>query len=316
MSSRRDTIAVVGQVARDLVLCVADAPGPGGSATVLERRELLGGKGANQSVALAQLGVPVALVGVVGADEVGDRLLAQARTDGVDVTHVVRRAGATTGLVVDVVDRHGDWRYLEDLPADVSLTEADIAAAAPALLAALGTIVQLQQPSRAALAAARRTHEAGGFVVLEGSPADDERRDELLATADVLRADAKEAGLLVGAELRDTGDVVHAAQELLTRHQLSLVAFGAPDGDVFVWPDGGVAFGHGDAEVVDTTGAGDAATAALVSVLCRGGDPAEAAALAVAAAGATVAHPGGRPDLARERLARVSPVSAWGTAAR
>ena len=32
---------------------------PGGSATARERRELLGGKRANQAVALSQLGVPV-----------------------------------------------------------------------------------------------------------------------------------------------------------------------------------------------------------------------------------------------------------------
>jgi ribokinase len=295
-------VAVVGQVARDLVLRVDDAPAAGDAVPVRQRRELLGGKGANHSVALAQLGVPVALVGVVGADEVGARLLAQAREDGVDVTHVVRRSGATTGLIVDVVDGHGDWRYLEDLPDEVLLTEADIAAAAPVLRAARGTVVQLQQPSGAALAAARCTKEAGGFVVLEGAPPDDERRGELLATADVLRADVKEARLLTGADLRDTADVARAATELLERHGLSLVAFGAPDGDVFVWPAGAVAFGHGDAEVVDTTGAGDALAAAMTSVLYRGGGPAEAAELAVAAAAATVEHAGGRPDLTRERL--------------
>lgn len=41
-------VVVVGQLARDLVLVVGGAPGPGGSAAVRRRRELLGGKGANQ----------------------------------------------------------------------------------------------------------------------------------------------------------------------------------------------------------------------------------------------------------------------------
>lgn len=46
------------------------------------------------------------MIGVVGDDPIGAWLLAQARTDGVDVTPVVRRPDAETGLVVDVVDRH------------------------------------------------------------------------------------------------------------------------------------------------------------------------------------------------------------------
>ena len=57
-----------GQIARDLVLVVDEAPGPGQSASVRERREMLGGKGANQAVALAQLGMrPVLAVAAAGA---------------------------------------------------------------------------------------------------------------------------------------------------------------------------------------------------------------------------------------------------------
>jgi ribokinase len=52
-----------------------------------------------------------------------------------------------------------------------------------------------------------------------------------------------------------------------------------------------------DEKVVDTTGGGDAFTAALTAALLRGAAPEAAARQAVAAAGVTVRHPGGRPDL-------------------
>ena len=71
-------VVVVGQVGRDLVLTVAELPAEGGSADVLGRQELLGGKGANQAVACRQLGAEVALVGVVGTDSAGAEVLAQA----------------------------------------------------------------------------------------------------------------------------------------------------------------------------------------------------------------------------------------------
>lgn len=295
---------VVGQIARDLVLSVDALPGPRESARVRRRREMLGGKGANIAVALAQLGTPVALLGVVGDDHVADVLLAQARSDGIDVDPVVRRAGAQTGLIVDVPDAHGDWHYLEHLPGEVLLTEDDVVSAGGALRAAGCVVVQLQQPPAAAFAAATGAKDAGRLVVLEGAPADDDRRDTLLQTADLLRADAKEARMVTGTDIDDADAAVRAGREIMDRYGIALVAFGFPGGDAFVWSSGSRAVPYLHARVVDTTGAGDALCAALTSVLCRGGNAEEAVELAVAAAAATVEHPGGRPNLTPRRLRR------------
>lgn len=280
-----EKIVAVGQVARDLVLRVDHVPGHHEAVPAAERIEVLGGKGANQAVALAQLGLPVALVGVVGDD---DHVLARARADGVDVTSVVHRAGARTGLIVSLVDEHGRWHYVEHLPPEVLLTEDDVAAAGEVLRAAPAVIVQLQQPPAAALAAVRAAH---GLVVLDGTPRD----DEILAGADVLRADAAEARELTGA--RDADEAVDAGRDLLARHDLTLVALAVDDGDVFVWRDGARVFPHGDERVVDTTGAGDALVATLTATLVRGAQPAVAAERAVAAASTAVRHLGGRPHL-------------------
>jgi ribokinase len=281
----REKVVVVGQVARDLVLSVDHVPGHQEAVPANERIEVLGGKGANQAVALAQLGLPVALVGVVGDD---DHVLARARADGVDVASVIHRTGATTGLITSVVDRLGRWHYVEHLPSEVLLTEEDVATAQEVLGAAPAVIVQLQQPPAAALAAVRASR---GLVVLDGTP----QGEDILAGADVLRADATEARELTGA--RDADEAVRAGRNLLARHDMALVALAVDDGDVFVWRDGARVFPHGDERVVDTTGAGDALVATLTAVLVRGGDPAEAAERAVAAAGVAVGHLGGRPHL-------------------
>jgi ribokinase len=119
-------IVVLGQVGRDLVLRVDELPTTGGSATVRERRELLGGKGANQAVALAQLGVPVALVGVVGDDRAGDEARTQAARDGVDVSAVARRSGTATALLLDLVEVGGRRRLVESVPDGVLLTPDDV----------------------------------------------------------------------------------------------------------------------------------------------------------------------------------------------
>ena len=276
------------------MLSVDAVPDAGSAADVTARREQLGGKGANQAVALAQLGVRPRLVAVAGEDVIGDVLLDQARRDGIDVAAVVRRRGALTGLIAEVLDADGQWRYVQHLPEDVLLTEDDVTAARAVIGGADAVLVQLQQPPAAALAAARIGHDAGRLVVLDGAP--EEQRDELLALADVVRADEQEAELLLDGKA--TAEKARALLEKGPR----LLALGVEDGNLFVWRDGHLRLPLTDDKVVDTTGGGDAFTASLTAALLRGEDPATAARWAVAASGATVGHASGRPDLRTEEL--------------
>ncbi|MGY1684125.1 PfkB family carbohydrate kinase [Geodermatophilus sp. SYSU D00867] len=307
-------VVVLGQAGRDLVLQVGRLPSAGGSAEVLRRIEVLGGKGANQAVALAQMGVPVALVGVVGDD--GDPLLAQARADGVDVSGVRRRPGVPSALLVDVVGRGGARRLLEDVPDGVLLTAGDVAAAADLVAGCQALSLQMQQPGEAVRAALDLVRP-DALVVADGAPADDATRDALLARAAVLRADAAEAALLVGRDLDGVDDVREAALELRAAGPRLVVLSAGADGEVVAWRAGGSRATGGadrpadgvvrvplsDSDPVDPTGGGDAHVAGLVAALLGGAGPAEAARTASAAATLTVRRLGGRPDLSPAALA-------------
>ncbi|MER7283129.1 PfkB family carbohydrate kinase [Dactylosporangium sp. NPDC000244] len=292
-------VTVVGQLARDLVLVLdGGLPEAGTSGAVRERREQLGGKGANQAVALAQLGARPALVAVAGDDPAGDVLLEQARADGIDVSAVVRRPGTATGLIVEVLQEPNRWRYLEHLPEPVLLSAGDVTRADRAFGTAEAVLVQLQQPEEAVLAAARRAANADALVVLDGA-APARARDELLALADVVRADAHEAWLLTGA---DSPQLLEAAAADLVRAGPRVAALAFAEGNVFAWRGPGpnvetLTLPLGDEKLVDTTGAGDALVAALTVALLRGDPVPDAARFAVAASGATVGHPSGRPAL-------------------
>jgi ribokinase len=316
-------VVVLGQVGRDLVLRLAALPDAGGSVPVIGRRELLGGKGANQAVALAQLGVPVALVGVVGDDRAGDEALAQAADDGIDVTTVVRRAGAATALLVDVVEDGGRRRLMEDVPCAVLLTPEDVAAAADQIAAAPCVSLQLQQRGPAVRAALELATD-GAVVVADGAPADAATREAVLARADVVRADTSEAMLLAGRELTGEDDVREAAAELLAAGPRVVVLGAGPTGDLVawragprlgvaaeelevdpVWADGEVLVPLLGGEPVDPTGGGDAYVATMTATLLGGAGPEDAAWAAAAAACCTVAHAGGRPDLSPRALREV-----------
>jgi ribokinase len=313
-------VVVVGQVGRDLVLRVAGLPGPGGSAAAAERHEVLGGKGANQAVALAQLGVPVALVGVVGADRAGEDALAQAVADGIDVAGVRRRGGTATALLLDLVEDGGTRRLVESVPDGVLLTADDVAAAGALVASCALLSVQLQTPGSAVRAALDRVPRTA-LVVTDGAPDDDATRTAVLARADAVRADAAEAALLLGRGLPDLAAVRAAAAELLAAGPRLVSLAAGEDGDLVAWragpppaddtaddprwADGAVLVPHLAEAPVDPTGAGDASVAALAAALLGGAAPEDAAWRAAGAAALTVARAGGRPALSPSALAGV-----------
>ena len=81
-------IVVVGSLNMDLVVEVPTIPLPGETVLGKNFATFPGGKGANQAVAAARLGARVSLIGRVGNDAFGAQLLASAKADGIDVTHV------------------------------------------------------------------------------------------------------------------------------------------------------------------------------------------------------------------------------------
>lgn len=288
------SVVVIGQVGRDLVLRTDGPPSTGDSTVILRREELLGGKGANQAVGLAQLGVPVALVGVVGEDAAGTAVLHQAERDGIDVSGVVRRG--ITALLIDIVGQPAKRMLLEHVPQESLVRSEDLNRAAPVLDAADIVSIQLQQPAQTALAAARRARQRGARVVADGAPPRRIQAD-LLAAVDVFRADATEAALLAGEAVTTVRQARTLAEQLL-RCGPDLVALAVPDvGDLLAWPGGRELFEFADVEVVDPTGAGDAFVAGLVSALREGAEPVQAGRRAAAAARCTVTRLGGRPDL-------------------
>lgn len=294
MTQSGPSVVVVGQVARDLVLLIDEMPGPSGSAEVRQRREMLGGKGGNIAVGLAQLEVPVAVVGVVGNDQVGENLLAQCEREGIDTAAVIRRD--ESALTVDVVTGDGQWRYLQSVPDVARLTPADLRSAAGLLGAADTVVLQLQQPAAAVLAALEQL-SPGARVIMDGVPEDETTRDQILAAANVLRLDAHEAELLAGQQIPDEAVARRVAADLLDRGPDTVFIAVGTDGNLVAWSQDTVLLPLVDTDVVDTTGSGDAFVAGLTWALRRGEDRVRAGQLATAAAGLTVGHPGGRPTL-------------------
>ena len=93
----------VGSINIDLVYRVPTLPEPGETLTAISNEKFLGGKGINQSVAIARAGGVVKHVGAVGED--GAWALSKIEALGVETTHIARLDGATGHAIINVDER-------------------------------------------------------------------------------------------------------------------------------------------------------------------------------------------------------------------
>lgn len=240
-------VVVVGSINADLVLSVARLPAPGETVLAHGQARFPGGKGANQALAAARLGAEVAFVGCVGDDDAGREMCANLRAAGVDVSHVRVTDRASTGAAYISVDERGQNAIVVVPGANAELAPEDVAAAGELIDAAAIVVVQLEIPD-AVVAAVLDT---GAQVLLNAAPARPLPAD-LLDRVSVLVVNEAEAAFVPsefgGALVRTLGA---GGAMWRTPGEQGLVA--APP-----------------AEVVDTTGAGDALVGALAAALARG----------------------------------------------
>ena len=85
-------IVVVGSLNMDLVVKTERMPVPGETVRGQGFQTIPGGKGANQAAAIALLGGPVSMIGRVGADAFGPRLVANLTGKGVNTSHLLQTA--------------------------------------------------------------------------------------------------------------------------------------------------------------------------------------------------------------------------------
>jgi ribokinase len=279
------------------VLSGAPAPGSDRPASIRSRG---GGAGANVAVHLARLGTPVVLAGCVGDDAAGAGLVAELAAAGVQL-RLRTVPGAATGTIVSLVEPDGQRSMLADRGANLELRPDDVPAPRPGgHLHVSGYTLLDEGPRAAGLAALTAAVAAGCTVSVDPASTGPlaeygiERWLADTAAATVLLPNADEARLLTGCT-----DAADAARALAARHEVVAVSLGA---DGALWASGSSVV-HRPAHptvVVDTTGAGDAFAAGLLSawLAARDGgrdvDPAEALDAGLARAAEVVRRPGAR----------------------
>lgn len=278
-----------------MVVVLAGDPAPGSDrpASISTRG---GGAAANVAAHLARLGLRVELAGCVGDDPSAAGLAAELTAAGVRLA-LRTVPGAPTGTVVSLVESDGQRSMLADRGANLELAPGDVPAPAPGGHLYLSGYTLLDpRPRTAGLRALHDAAAAGCTVSVDPASTGPLARygvDRWLADtagATLLLPNAEEARLLTGCS-----DAEDAARALAARYPVVVVKLG-PDGALWASADVLVHRPAHPTTVVDTTGAGDAFAAGLLSSWLRSPEPAPAAALdaGLARAAAVVRQPGAR----------------------
>ena len=224
-----------------------------------------GGKGANQAVAAARLGVPVRMVGRVGRDAFGPVLLHALTAHGVNIQGVAVVPEAS-GVAMIEVDAGGENRITVIPGANGGLGAPDLERLDAALEGAAALLLQLEVPLPAVVEAARMAHARGVSVVLDPAPAQ-VLPAELYPLIDLLTPNASEAGALVGFPVVTEQDAERAAQELRSRGVAEVLIKRGGQGVLWVGAGPVQSMPAYRVEAVDTVAAGDAFNGGLAAAL-------------------------------------------------
>jgi ribokinase len=267
-------ILVVGSLNMDQVVRVTRVPTLGETLLGAGSLKLVpGGKGANQAVAIARLGAPVAMAGRVGKDPFGERLLNALQADRVDTGLIAVDQEEASGVAFIFLDPDGNNAIVVAPGANmrVGLDHAQTPAILAAIAQARALVLQLEIPLDTVVSLTAAAHNGGVPVILNLAPA------QLLPKAtlqqlEVLIVNETEASLLSGQRVASLDDARIAAAVLLeqgiTRVAITLgsqgailaAARGTGRANIIYQPAPGV-------QVVDTTAAGDCFAAALTVAL-------------------------------------------------
>jgi ribokinase len=300
--SKNHPLVVFGSINIDLVARLHHFPAPGETLHALGADLGLGGKGANQAVAIAKLGGDVVLMGRTGDDMFADHACASLRRRGVAPDGLFRSPGDMTGLAMICTNETGENTIVVAGGANLAMDGADVARLTPLLAPGAIVLMQCEIPMDTILAAARHIRGAGATLILDPAPVPDGGLpDELFHLASLMTPNETETERLTGLRPHDLDSARAAAGRLHDRGlRRAIVKLGArgvlySDDSGRIPIQGFVPPFH--VATIDSVAAGDCFNGGLAVALSRGMDLAHATRFA-AACGALATTRKGAADAA------------------
>ena len=267
-------ILVVSSANMDFVMRVGEIPTAGRS--MIESRTyryVPGGKGANSALAFSRLGADCVFCTRLGQDANGEVLKSLYDGAGIDTRYIVNDKDHPTGLAVIMVEDEGANHIIVYPGANEAVCRADVEAALDCNPDAV--FMQLEIGERAILDAAAMAAERSIPVFVDAGPARADFPLAAMAGMTLLSPNESETEIFTGIKPDTEERCIAAAQKLAAMGNAKYIVIKLGGRGAFVWDTvsaRGELIPSYAAEVVDTTAAGDAFTAALTLEYLRSGN--------------------------------------------
>ncbi len=261
-------VVVVGSYNVGLTVVAPALPAPG--QTVLGHTFDMGpgGKGSNQAIGARRLGADVTLVVKLGRDPFAQAAFELFDREGLLGPGILEASGHT-GVGLILVDDDGRNMIAVAPGANGQLVPDDLDGMPELFDGASHLICQLECSPELFAGAAERARAAGATTILNPAPAVP-LSEPVLALVDILTPNQTELAALSGVAAGDDREIEVAARSLQARGVGEVVVTLGERGVLRVMPDGIQTQPARSVSARDTTGAGDAFNAGLVTGLSTG----------------------------------------------
>ena len=267
-------ICVIGSLNMDLVVNVDEMPKKGQTLIGENFKEVPGGKGANQAVAIAKLGGDVSMIGKVGNDGFGQTLINALKADNVK-TDYIQIENCSSGVAMITVDKNAENSIVVAPGANFRVLREDIDKCIDSIKQSDIVVVQLETPLDTIKYALQESKQLDKYTILNPAPAV-KLEEDIIKNVDLLTPNETELEILSGVKIENEEDIIKAGQVMIQKGVKQLIVTLGSKGSLYIDKDN-VKFKESyKVDAIDTTAAGDSYTGALSVALSQDKDIQEA----------------------------------------
>jgi ribokinase len=289
-------VLVIGSLNMDMTVKVEELPKLGETIFGNDFYESCGGKGANQAVAVSKLGMKTEMIGMVGKDSQGEKLIQNLNKYGIISDNVIK-SDELTGRAIITVDKKGDNNIIVIPGSNFKITKEHIQAKQDVIASSDVVILQNEIPSETVEFSLLKAKELGKITIFNPAPAR-KLSGEVFKNTDYL--------ILNETEMEEIFEIKFNDEEYTEKISIKKKEYGIKNIILTLGDKGSILFSEDNnikkydvykVKAVDTTAAGDSFIGAFTMKICESGNSDEAIKYATAVSAIVVTRQGAQDSI-------------------